>query len=55
MQAIFAIIVIFRINTMLRDASVIMNDVSNYRVIKDRVAEFLFGRFKSLKVSGQLI
>ena len=35
----------FRINTMLRDAGVIINDVSNYRVIKDQVAEFLFSRF----------
>ena len=35
------------INTMLRDAGLIINDVSNYRVIKDQVAEFLFSRFKS--------
>ena len=32
---------------MLRDAGVIINDVSNYRVIKDQTAEFLFSRFKS--------
>ena len=37
----------FRINTMLRDTGVIINDVSNYRVLKDQVAEFLFSRFKS--------
>ena len=39
----------FRINTMLRDAGVIINDVSNYRVIKDQVAEFLFSRFKDVR------
>ena len=37
----------FIINTMLRDAGVIINDVSNYKVIKDQIAEFLFSRFKS--------
>ena len=37
----------FRINAMLRDEGVIINDDSNYRVIKDQVAEFLLSRFKS--------
>ena len=33
---------------MLRDAGAItVNDISNCRVIKDQVAEFLFGWFKS--------
>ena len=37
----------FRINMMLRDAGrVMINDVSNYRVIKDQVSELLFSRFK---------
>ena len=32
---------------MLRDAGVFINDISNYRIIKDQAAEFLFSRFKS--------
>ena len=32
---------------MLRDAGVLINYVSNCRVIKDQVAEFVFSRFKS--------
>ena len=38
----------FIINTMLREAGVIINDVSNSRVITDQVAEILLNRFKSV-------